>query len=84
MFCFYFMYAEKDSNNENLWTWIYPTISLDLRDVILRRCSLLEKTDDDTFTPYVYSQYNKQWHYMYVENVELNSMPKVETSSSII
>lgn len=75
-----FFCAEKDVHDEVIWTWIYPSISVALRDTIKRRVDVVWDSD---LTPFFYGQFQKQWHYICSEDVSLDRLPKVYYHNSV-
>lgn len=68
---------EKDTNDDVLWTWSYPSVSRDQSSLILRKWSL----DDDASleTPFVYGQYRGVWYYLLCTDVSVDALlPKVK------
>lgn len=76
-----FACAEKDLHDEVIWTWVYPSISLALRDTIKRRVDVVW---DSNLTPFFYGQFQKQWHYVCSEDVSLDRLPKVITTTLLV
>lgn len=72
---------EKDLHDEVIWTWVYPSISLALRDTIKRRVDVVWDSD---LTPFFYGQFQKQWHYICSEDVSLDRLPKVTRLAIIL
>jgi len=64
--CIYVYAVEKDTHGDVLWTWVYPSLSADLRQSVMRNCCL---TWDgvSSVVPFVYTQSRKQWLYLRTE-----------------
>ena len=67
---------EKDTNNDILWTWSYPAVSEEQRALFTRKSCL--SSGGDVFTPFLYSQHNRNWYYIHTCHVqESDNLPKV-------
>ena len=72
----HFVFTEKDTNNDILWTWSYPAVSEEQRSLFTRKSCL--SASGDVFTPFLYSQHNKNWYYILTSTVqEMDNLPKV-------
>ena len=72
----HFVFTEKDTNNDILWTWSYPAVSEEQRSLFTRKSCL--SASGDVFTPFLYSQHNKNWYYILTSSVqEMDNLPKV-------
>lgn len=73
--------SEKDVNGDTLWVWCYPSVSSDLRQVLLRKCCLTQ--DSRNFHTFVFGQFCRTWYYITtVEVQEPTALNKVQCSSS--
>ncbi|XP_002738397.1 DENN domain-containing protein 10-like [Saccoglossus kowalevskii] len=59
---------EKDTNSDVLWTWSYPSISGEKRDLLMKKCCL--KRDSNEVIQLVFGQHGRQWYYIYTTEVE--------------
>uniref|UniRef100_A0A671RU27 Uncharacterized protein n=1 Tax=Sinocyclocheilus anshuiensis TaxID=1608454 RepID=A0A671RU27_9TELE len=67
---------EKDVNADTLWVWCYPSISADLREVLLRKCCL--PLNNQVLHTFVFGQYCRTWYYITtVEVQEPTALKKV-------
>lgn len=67
---------EKDTNNDMLWTWSYPSVTREQSSLILRKCSADE--DASRETPFVYGQHRGRWYYLLCTDVSVETLPKVK------
>ncbi|XP_069835772.1 DENN domain-containing protein 10 isoform X2 [Dendropsophus ebraccatus] len=67
---------EKDVNGETLWVWSYPSITPELRELMLRKCRLQEEKPPPLYN-LLYGQYRKLWFYMVLTAVEGASVLEV-------
>ncbi|MEE6486673.1 hypothetical protein FKM82_014668 [Ascaphus truei] len=67
---------EKDANGDTLWVWCYPSITGELRELLLRKCCLREgKQSPHNF---LYGQYKRTWFYITAMQVdEVSALEKV-------
>ncbi|KAG5831009.1 DENN domain-containing protein 10 [Anguilla anguilla] len=73
---------EKDVNHDVLWVWCYPSVSAELRDVLLRKCCLtLEGSVLHTF---VFGQFSRTWYYITTVEVQEPTALKKVTHFSIV
>ncbi|XP_036402596.1 DENN domain-containing protein 10 isoform X1 [Megalops cyprinoides] len=74
---------EKDVNEDVLWVWCYPSVSAEMRDLLLRKCCLtLEGSVLHTF---VFGQFNRTWYYITtVEVEEPTALRKVTHFSTVL
>lgn len=49
-------------NGDTLWVWCYPSVSSDLRQVLLRKCCLTQ--DGRDFHTFVFGQFGRTWYYI--------------------
>lgn len=73
---------ERDLHGEDIWTWVYPSILLELRDVIKRRVDIA--WDSNNLVSFFYGQFQKQWHYVCSEDISLDKLPKVTRMAIIL
>ncbi|KAG9344243.1 hypothetical protein JZ751_010912 [Albula glossodonta] len=67
---------ERDVNNDVLWVWCYPSVSAELRDVVLRKCCLT--VDSTILHTFVFGQFSRTWYYITtVEVQEPTALKKV-------
>lgn len=66
--------VEKDSHGDVLWTWVYPSLSADLRQTVVHNCCL-SWDSTSSIVPFVYTQSCKQWLYLRTEATD--KLPKV-------
>lgn len=59
---------EKDTNGDALWVWCYPTITAELRELLLRKCSLTG--ENDVFPTFVFGQFKRTWYYITTTQVQ--------------
>ncbi|XP_076831307.1 DENN domain-containing protein 10 [Brachyhypopomus gauderio] len=73
---------EKDVNADTLWVWCYPSVSTELRDVLLRKCCLtLDRLVLHTF---VFGQYYRTWYYINTVDVQEPTVLKKVTHFSVV
>ncbi|XP_078269553.1 DENN domain-containing protein 10 isoform X2 [Rhinoraja longicauda] len=60
--------VEKDTNGDALWVWCYPTITAELRELLLRKCSLTG--ENDVFPIFVFGQFKRTWYYITTTQVQ--------------
>ncbi|KAG8435816.1 hypothetical protein GDO86_013672 [Hymenochirus boettgeri] len=59
---------EKDRNGDALWVWCYPSVTAELREILLRKCPLhQERPPPHSF---LYGQHNRVWFYIAANQVE--------------
>lgn len=76
------LYPEKDVNGDALWVWCYPSVSSDLRQVLLSKCCLTQGGRD--FHTFVFGQFCRTWYYITtVEVQEPTALNKVEFPESL-
>ncbi|KAM9972158.1 hypothetical protein ACTFIW_003515 [Dictyostelium discoideum] len=68
---------EKDQNSDVLMTWCFPTITEDLKSVILNRTSLLQEKISLQFS---FSKFKNSWIYIYTTSVETQQINKEDGS----
>lgn len=55
-------------NGDTLWVWCYPSVSSDLRQVLLRKCCLTQ--DGRDFHTFVFGQFCRNWYYITTAEVQ--------------
>lgn len=74
---------EKDVNGDTLWVWCYPSVSSDLRQVLLRKCCLTQ--DGRDFHTFVFGQFCRTWYYITTAEVqEPTALNKITHFSVVI
>ncbi|KAA0717852.1 Protein FAM45A [Triplophysa tibetana] len=74
---------EKDVNADSLWVWCYPSITADLREVLLRKCCLA--LENQLLHTFLFGQYCRTWYYISsVEVQEPTALKKVTHFSVVI
>lgn len=53
---------EKDTNGDILWVWCYPSISAELRGLLLRKCCLAH--ENKGLHPFLFGQFKRTWFYI--------------------
>ncbi|XP_037540606.1 DENN domain-containing protein 10 [Nematolebias whitei] len=67
---------EKDVNGDSLWVWCYPSVSPELRQLLLRKCCLTQEGRD--FHTFVFGHFSRTWYYITtVEVQEPTALTKV-------
>uniref|UniRef100_A0A3Q2TK71 DENN domain containing 10 n=1 Tax=Fundulus heteroclitus TaxID=8078 RepID=A0A3Q2TK71_FUNHE len=67
---------EKDVNGDTLWVWCYPSISPELRQLLLSKCCLTQ--DGRDFHTFVFGQFSRTWYYITTAEVqETTALKKV-------
>ena len=75
--------SEKDVNGDILWTWSYPSVTSKQRALFTRKSCLTH--DEDSFTPFLYSQLDRKWYYIYTcSTEEQDNLPKVQHFSTLL
>ncbi|WAR20826.1 DEN10-like protein [Mya arenaria] len=75
--------GKKDTNDDTLWTWSYPSVTEAQRDLFMRKCSLSSKSEHAL--PFLYNQTDRQWYYIYTHTTqETDNLPKVKAFSLVI
>ncbi|KAM9804246.1 DENN domain-containing protein 10 [Neosynchiropus ocellatus] len=74
---------EKDVNGDTLWVWCYPSVGADLREVLLRKCCLIQ--GGGHFHTFVFGQFCRTWYYITTLEVqEPTALNKVTHFSLVI
>uniref|UniRef100_H2YTG0 UDENN domain-containing protein n=1 Tax=Ciona savignyi TaxID=51511 RepID=H2YTG0_CIOSA len=78
--------VEKDTDNGLMWTWTYPSLTADQKEYALSKCCLSWdiKTEKGKIVPFVFSQYRKQWYYVFTMATSEPTALKSVTFFSII
>jgi len=71
---------EKDTNDDVMLTWSYPSIDARLEPILINR-SRLEVSDD--VTPFSFSRFETQWIYIFTTTVEHELEPNENDDPSI-
>lgn len=70
-------HTEKDVNADTLWVWCYPSVSAELREVLLSKCCL--RQDSRGLHTFVFGQFCRTWYYIStVEVQEPTALKKVQ------
>uniref|UniRef100_A0A8C5I758 UDENN domain-containing protein n=1 Tax=Gouania willdenowi TaxID=441366 RepID=A0A8C5I758_GOUWI len=73
----------KDVNGDTLWVWCYPSVSSELRQVLLSKCCLTQEGKD--FHTFVFGQFCRTWYYITtVEVQEPTALNKVTHFSIVV
>ncbi|XP_010221320.1 PREDICTED: protein FAM45A, partial [Tinamus guttatus] len=75
--------VEKDTNGDALWVWCYPSVTAELRSLLLRKCCLTDENNKLLHT-FVFGQYKRSWFYITTVEVQDSSALKKVTHFSII
>ncbi|XP_055757910.1 DENN domain-containing protein 10-like [Salvelinus fontinalis] len=74
---------EKDVNADTLWVWCYPSVSAELREVLLSKCCL--RQDSRGLHTFVFGQFRRTWYYIStVEVQEPTALKKVTHFSTVV
>ncbi|XP_066476584.1 DENN domain-containing protein 10 isoform X1 [Tiliqua scincoides] len=73
---------EKDTNGDALWVWCYPSTTVELRDLLLRKCCLTDESKQ--LHPFVFGQCRLTWFYVVTTEVPDSSALKKVTHFSIV
>ena len=68
-----YSFLERDTNNDILWVWSYPTIEDSTRDLVMRRCTL--DKDGDEVIDYCFCHYQQTW--CYLSNFQSDDNPQL-------
>ncbi|XP_038629363.1 DENN domain-containing protein 10 isoform X2 [Scyliorhinus canicula] len=60
--------VEKDTNGDALWVWCYPTVTEELRVLLLRKCCL--SGENDVLHTFVFGQFKRTWYYIITTQVQ--------------
>ncbi|CDR00451.1 unnamed protein product [Oncorhynchus mykiss] len=73
---------EKDVNADTLWVWCYPSVSAELREVLLSKCCLTQ--DSQGLNTFVFGQFCRTWYYISTVEVQEPSALKKVTHFSLV
>ncbi|XP_056147711.1 DENN domain-containing protein 10 [Lampris incognitus] len=73
---------EKDVNGDALWVWCFPSVSKELRDVLLSKCCLTE--DSRELHIFVFGQFCRTWYYITTVDVQEPTALKKVTHFSVV
>uniref|UniRef100_A0A8C3U8K9 Uncharacterized protein n=1 Tax=Catharus ustulatus TaxID=91951 RepID=A0A8C3U8K9_CATUS len=71
---------EKDTNGDALWVWCYPSVTAELRTLLLRKCCLTD--ENKLLHTFVFGQYKRSW--FYITTVEVQDSPALKKLSSVL
>ena len=57
-----YIFLEKDTNNEILWVWSYPTMDEPTRELLLRKCTLSQ--EEGKQLEYSFGHIGQKWYYL--------------------
>ncbi|XP_069468028.1 DENN domain-containing protein 10 [Ambystoma mexicanum] len=60
--------VEKDTNGDTLWVWCYPSVTAELRGLLLRKCCLAH--ENEGLHPFLFGQYKRTWFYIAAMHVQ--------------
>ena len=68
---------EKDVNGDVMWVWSYPSIDPAFRDLLMKKCTLVQgnETEEAPALDYSFGHYAEAWFYML--NQKTNKISKV-------
>ncbi|KAL2302755.1 hypothetical protein Nmel_010203 [Mimus melanotis] len=73
---------EKDTNGDALWVWCYPSVTAELRTLLLRKCCLTD--ENKLLHTFVFGQYKRSWFYITTVEVQDSPALKKVTHFSIV
>ncbi|XP_064790602.1 DENN domain-containing protein 10 isoform X2 [Oncorhynchus masou masou] len=73
---------EKDVNADTLWVWCYPSVSSELREVLLSKCCLTQ--DSQGLKTFVFGQFCRTWYYISTVEVQEPTALKKVTHFSLV
>ncbi|XP_033918298.1 DENN domain-containing protein 10 [Melopsittacus undulatus] len=73
---------EKDTNGDALWVWCYPSVTAELRSLLLRKCCLTD--ENKLLHTFVFGQYKRSWFYITTVEVQDSPALKKVTHFSIV
>ncbi|KAM5131893.1 DENN domain-containing protein 10 [Mantella aurantiaca] len=62
---------ERDRNGDTLWVWCFPSITAELRQLLLRKCRLQE--EERPLYNFLYGQHRRTWYYITPTRVQAGS-----------
>lgn len=63
--------TEKDTSGDVLWVWCYPSVTAELRALLLRKSCLTD--ENKLLHTFVFGQYKRSW--FYITTVEVQESP---------
>lgn len=76
------LWREKDTNGDALWVWCYPSVTAELRTLLLRKCCLTDESK--LLHTFVFGQYKRTWFYITTVEVQDSPALKKVTHFSIV
>ncbi|XP_028681480.1 DENN domain-containing protein 10 [Erpetoichthys calabaricus] len=73
---------EKDTNGDSLWVWCYPSVSAELRELLLRKCCLTD--EKGALHTFVFGQFRRLWYYITTAEAQDQATLKKVTHFSIV
>ena len=81
IFFFFFFHTERDSNKEVLWVWSYPTIDGEVRELLMRKCTLDQ--EEESQLEFSFGHFLQTWYYLCnFQTAESHTLPKVDVSTN--
>ncbi|PKU31779.1 protein hypothetical protein [Limosa lapponica baueri] len=74
------MLKEKDTNGDALWVWCYPSVTAELRSLLLRKCCLTD--ENKLLHTFVFGQYKRSW--FYITTVEVQDSPALKKKRIVV
>ncbi|KAM9611768.1 DENN domain-containing protein 10 isoform 4-T8 [Morphnus guianensis] len=74
--------GEKDTNGDALWVWCYPSVTAEVRSLLLRKCCLTD--ENKLLHTFVFGQYKRSWFYITTVEVQDSPALKKVTHFSIV
>ncbi|XP_013772539.1 protein FAM45A-like [Limulus polyphemus] len=79
---------ERDTNNDILWTWSYPSIAYEKRNLLIQKCGLeCEPGSGGPIPPvtFRYCHHHRAWYYIYTTEVfDADKLPKVRQFALVL
>ncbi|KAG7279812.1 hypothetical protein CRUP_013722 [Coryphaenoides rupestris] len=73
---------EKDVNGDTLWVWCYPSVTAEVRRVLLTKCCLTREGRD--LHPFVFGQFRRTWYYITTVEIQEHTALKKVTHFSLV